>query len=84
MPLSGLKFKKEKNPLSRRIQRLFEQTRADYLSAKHQPKEYTKDWKRAIDKLINTYSATDELASNLRQVIDEKELESDDAKNPES
>ena len=84
MPLSGLKFEKETNPLSRRIQRLFEQTRADYLTAKQDPKQYTKDWKRAIDKLINLYAGTDELSTNLKEVIEEKELESNDAKNPES
>ena len=56
MPLSGLSFRKEKNPLSRRIQRLFEQVRADYLSTKQQPKEFAKDWEKAVDKLINIYS----------------------------
>ena len=56
MPLSGLKFKKETNPLSRRIQRLFERTRADYLSAKQEPKTYTKDWMKAIERLQNIYA----------------------------
>jgi len=84
MPLSGLKFEKDTNPLSRRIQRLFERTRADYLSAKQEPKEYGKDWKRAVDKLINIYAGTDELSTNLKEILDEKDLESNDAKDPES
>ena len=84
MPLSGLRFKKEKNPLSGRIQRLFEEVRASYLTARQQPKEYAKDWQKTIDKLKNVYSDIDDLSSQLKRVLDEKDLESSEANNPES
>ena len=84
MPLSGLSFRKEKNPLSRRIQRLFEQIRADYLSARQQPKEYADEWKKAVDKLINIYSDIDELSTQLKKVIEEKDLQSSEAKDASS
>ncbi len=84
MPLSGLSFRKEKNPLSRRIQRLFEQVRADYLSAKQQPKEFAKDWEKAVDKLINIYSDIDDLSSQLKTVLEEKDLNSSEAKDATS
>ena len=84
MPLSGLKFKKETNPLSRRIQRLFERTRADYLSAKQEPKTYTKDWMKAFERLQNIYAGTDEFTSSLKEVLSEDMLERDDAKDPKS
>ena len=84
MPLSVLKFKKETNPLSRRIQRLFERTRADYLSAKQEPKTYTKDWMKAIERLQNIYAGTDEFTSSLKEVLSEDMLERDDEKDPKS
>ena len=51
MPLSGVVFEKEVNALSRRIQRLFEETRSAYLSAKENPKEYAEKWHKSIDRL---------------------------------
>ena len=84
MPLSGLKLTKETNPLSRKIQSLFEEVRASYLSARQQPKEYSKDWQKTVDKLINVTSDIDELSRQLKTVIEEKDLESNDAKDPAS
>ena len=75
MPLSGLKLTKETNPLSRKIQSLFEEVRASYLSARQQPKEYSKDWQKTVDKLINVTSDIDELSRQLKTVIEEKDLE---------
>ena len=84
MSSSGLLFEKDINPVSRRIQRLFEGVRAAYLSAKQDPKEYSKAWKKEVDALYEDYNATDDLASALREVINEDDIESSDAKNPES
>ena len=84
MSSGGLLFEKDINPVSRRIQRLFEGIRAAYLSAKQDPKEYSKAWKKEIDTLYEDYNATDDLASALREVINEDDIESSDAKNPES
>ena len=77
-------FEKDVNPVSRRIERLFEGIRASYLSAKQQPKEYTKDWMKEIDALYEDYNGTDDLASALREAIQEDDIESSQAKNPES
>ena len=84
MSSGGLLFEKDINPVSRRIQRLFEGIRAAYLSAKQDPKEYSKAWKKEVDALYEDYNATDDLASALREVINEDDIESSDAKNPES
>ena len=84
MSSGGLLFEKDINPVSRRIQRLFEGVRAAYLSAKQDPKEYSKAWKKEVDALYEDYNATDDLASALREVINEDDIESSDAKNPES
>ena len=84
MSSGGLMFEKDINPVSRRIQRLFEGVRAAYLSAKQDPKEYSKAWKKELDALYEDYNATDDLASALREVINEDDIESSDAKNPES
>ena len=84
MSSGGSLFEKDINPVSRRIQRLFEGVRAAYLSAKQDPKEYSKAWKKEVDALYEDYNATDDLASALREVINEDDIESSDAKNPES
>ena len=84
MTLTGLLFEKDINPVSRRIQRLFEGVRAAYLSAKQQPKEYTKDWKKEVDAIEDDYNGTDDLASALREIIDDKDIQSSEIRNPES
>ena len=84
MSSSGVLFEKDINPVSRRIQRLFEGIRASYLSAKQDPKEYSKAWAKELDALYEDYNATDDLASALREVINEDDIESSSAKNPES
>ena len=84
MSISGLVFEKDINPLSRRIMRLFEDTRVAYLSAKQDPKRYGKDWGNMVDKIQNVYNNIDDLSRDLKEVIEEKELESDDVKNVES
>jgi len=84
MSSGGLLFEKDINPVSRRIQRLFEGVRAAYLSAKQDPKEYSKAWKKEVDALYEDYNATDDLASALREVINDDDIESSDVKNPES
>ena len=77
-------FEKDVNPISRRIQRLFENTRADYLSARQQPKEYSKNWAKQVDKIQDLYNGIDNLSAALKEIIDSKDIESSDAKNPES
>ena len=84
MPIGGMLFEKDVNPVSRRIQRLFEGIRAAYLSAKQQPKEYSKEWRKEIEALNEDYNATDDLASALREVINDDDIESSEAKNPAS
>ena len=69
MPIGGVVFEKEVNPLSRRIQRLFEETRSAYLSAKENPKEYAKKWHEAIDRLQRKFNEIDDLARDIQEVI---------------
>jgi len=84
MPLTGLKFKKEVDVLSDQLYRLFENIRVAYLSAKQDPKSYTKMWHKALSKLTSQYNDIDDLGRVLQQAITEKEIEHNEAKNPES
>ena len=84
MPIGGVVFEKEVNPLFRRIQRLFEETRASYLSARQDPKAYSKDWKKTVNRLRKIVGDIDDLARDLQEVIDEDDLDSNDVENPES
>ena len=83
MPLTGI-FGKEISVLSRQIERLFEEVRVDYLSAKQDPKAYSKDWERRVDKVKDAYSDIDDLSRTLQNKITEKTLESSDVNDPNS
>ena len=48
MTTSGVSFEKETKALSKRVVDFFERVRYAYLSAKENPKEYSKNWKATV------------------------------------
>tara|TARA_R110001599_G_scaffold89945_1_gene237690 strand:- start:15949 stop:18468 length:2520 start_codon:yes stop_codon:yes gene_type:complete len=76
-------IEKDKQP-SQEILRLFEKTRVAYLSAIHDPKEYGGRWRKAVDVIIDSYDESDSAGKELRNFIDEKDLEDNDTKDPTS
>ena len=77
-------FEKETNPLSQQILRLFEETRAAYLSARQDPKQYSKNWHSAVDSIIDAYEEVGALSKDLKESINERDLESSEVKDPTS
>ena len=84
MPHSGLMFEKEVNPLSQQILRLFEETRAAYLSARQDPKQYGKQWVKALESIIDAYEEVGALSKDLKETLNDKDLESSEAKDATS
>lgn len=76
-------IEKDKQP-SQEILRLFEKTRVAYLSARHDPNEYGSRWRNAVDSIIESYNETDTAGKEMRNFIDEKDLEDKDTKDPTS
>ena len=76
-------IEKDKQP-SQEILRLFERTRVAYLSAIHDPTEYSGRWRKAVDTITEAYSETDTAGKEMRNFIEEKELEDKDVKDPSS
>jgi hypothetical protein len=76
-------IEKDKQP-SQEILRLFEKTRVAYLSAKQDPNEYSGRWRKAVDTIIESYNETDAAGKEMRNFIDEKNLEDKDTKDPTS
>jgi len=76
-------IEKDKQP-SQEILRLFEKTRVAYLSARHDPNEYSGRWRKAVDTIIESYNETDAAGKEMRNFIDEKNLEDKDTKDPTS
>ena len=76
-------FEKDKRS-SIELVRLFEIIRFSYLSAKEDPKEYTKEWKKAVDKVKVSYEELDSAGKELKDYIDEELLDAKETKNPES
>jgi hypothetical protein len=84
MPISGLMFEKETNPISNRIIDLFERTRMAYLSARQSPKDYRSKWVDAVKSIKSAYDDIDDLSKKLKEVIDERLISDNDTKDPSS
>ena len=84
MATTGLMFEKDKAPLSNEILSLFEETRVAYLSARSDPKEYGGRWRNILEKIKESYDSLSPLGKELKEYLDERHLESDDAGNPTS
>ena len=76
-------IEKDKQP-SQEILRLFEKTRVAYLSAIHDPTEYSGRWRKAVDMITESYEESDAAGKEMRNFIDEKDLEDKDTKDPTS
>ena len=74
-------IEKDKQP-SQEILRLFEKTRVAYLSAVHDPDEYGGRWRKAVDLIMESYEELDAAGKELRNFINEDEIENKEAKNP--
>ena len=82
MPLSGLVFdkkKKKKPALSKRVLDFFEKTRFAYLSAREDPREYGKEWKKAVEGIREKFDVLDDLSETMKKYIDEDDLFSKEA-----
>jgi hypothetical protein len=77
-------FEKDKAPLSNEILSLFEETRVAYLSARSDPKEYGGRWRNILEKIKESYDSLSPLGKELKEYLDERHLESDDAGSPTS
>lgn len=78
MPASGLLF--EKGKASNKILRLFERVRVAYLSARTDPKEYGSKWHSAVEYIKDEYDDSKEFGEELKNFINDKDLEHEDAK----
>ena len=72
-------IEKDKQP-SQEILRLFEKTRVAYLSAVHDPDEYGNRWRKTVDLIIESYEELDAAGKELRNFIDEDEIENKEVK----
>ncbi len=76
-------IEKDRQP-SQEILRLFEKTRVAYLSARHDPNEYSGRWRKAVDTIIESYNEADAAGKEMKNFIDEKDLDDNDVKDPSS
>ena len=78
-----LLFQKESDH-SRLIRSLFEKVRISYLLGKDDPKHYSDRWAKTIEELKDLFDDTGNFAALIKDTLKEKDLFSDEAKNPES
>ena len=81
MKLSSIE--KDKQP-SVEILRLFEKVRVAYLSANEDPKEYGGRWRSAVKMIDESYSEYDAAGKEMKNFIEARDLEDNEAKNPQS
>ena len=74
-------IEKDRQP-SIELMRLFEKTRVAYLSAVHDPEEYSGRWRKAVDMINDSFDELDAAGKELRNFINEDEIENKEAKNP--
>ena len=79
MAFSGIEFEKTEKTFSRKIHMVFEKTRAAYLSAREDPKEYGSMWEDSINYLRDQYDDLDNLSRTLKKYLDEEQLNSKEA-----
>tara|TARA_R110001592_G_scaffold64636_7_gene198571 strand:+ start:4981 stop:7497 length:2517 start_codon:yes stop_codon:yes gene_type:complete len=77
-------FEKDKAPISNEILTLFEEVRVAYLSARADPKEYGSRWRKAIEKIEEAYDSISPLGKEVKEYLDERHIEADDASSPSS
>mgnify|MGYP003120078561 FL=1 len=66
------------------IIRLFEKVRVAYLSARTDPKQYGAKWRSSVDDIKEAYENTNMLSNELKNFIDNSDLEVEDVKDPQS
>jgi len=69
---------------SEEIIRLFEKTRVAYLSARTDPKEYGNRWSKAVDNIREIYEQLNALSKEMKNFIEEDELNDKEIKVPTS
>lgn len=81
MKLSSIE--KDKQP-SVEILRLFEKVRVAYLSANEDPKEYGNRWRSAVKLIEESYNEYDSAGKEMKNFVEEKDLEDKEVNNPQS
>ena len=76
-------IEKDKQP-SLEILRLFEKTRVAFLSARTDPDEYSGRWRKVVDTIKESYNELDAAGKELKNYIDEEDLEEKEISNPSS
>lgn len=66
------------------IIRLFEKVRVAYLSARTDPKNYGAKWRKAVDDIVEVYEESNSISNELKNYLDNSDLEAEDVKDPQS
>ena len=74
----------EKDSPSEEILRLFEKTRVAYLSARTDPKEYGGRWRKSIEDIQDLYDNSSELGEEMKNYIQQDDIENKEAADPTS
>ena len=82
MPQTGLSFEKEKSSLTKRVLDFFERVRYSYLSARENPSEYGKKWKKTVKEVRDQYDSLGDFTRELKRHLKEDTAFSDEAYDP--
>ena len=83
MPLSGV-FDKKKPSLAKRVLNFYEDVRYNYLSAREDPKGFSKEWKRSIEKIRNDFDGLNDFSSEMKRYLTEKNVFAKETLDPTS
>tara|TARA_R100000458_G_C8278177_1_gene254070 strand:+ start:6117 stop:8627 length:2511 start_codon:yes stop_codon:yes gene_type:complete len=80
----GVFVGKQSKALAKRILDFYEDVRYNYLSAKEDPKEYRKNWITSVKKIRKDFDGLGEFSALLKKFLEEDNVFSKNALNPES
>ena len=83
MPSSGVAFEKE-SAFTKRVLDIFEKVRFSYLSALEDPKEYRKEWKKAVNSVRKQFDDLNDFTRELKKFVDDAYLFDDEVEKPDS
>ena len=83
MTTSGVAFEKDA-AFTKRVLDVFEKIRFSYLSALEDPKEYRKEWKKAVNSVRKTFDDLNDFTREMKKFVDDKYLFDNEVENPKS
>jgi len=84
LPQSGVFFRKKNTGLAKRVLDFYEDVRYKYLSAREDPDEYGKEWRKSVKKIRDDFDGLSSFTNEMKRYLDEETVFDKNALDAES